>query len=794
MVTHSLITHFLADRDSLLQYQKGEIPAFNDVKRRMLLLERGENNCIPDHYYRMNQEKSFDGIYSLSDSLRIGLYRIADKHLELRKNRIFVKQSKMNQWQELLTYIPPLVLQMAFLNIAKPLTCSTDVTDYFHTFILPNTKYTALPYTYVPQIESYVATHKGFHDLHIHLNGSTETDRAWQDMLFVPDKAYKSLMSACKNPKVKEQLEQVFGVNTPSDYHNMLKQASNIRHYLFSMLYPKSGNPKMNEAVSIEQVLYQTINAQHSVYNPFTSLVSNNERNSNYPLSTEGLMYVLVFHYLTKEPRDCVASLFHYYLLILGLANRLLVQQKHQYGFEQFQKITLNNLRDTSEREYLNRFYQLQGNEQRNIRFVEGRFAPKKTRNENISLIQRIEKAWEKMLENIRNEFELKDEQLPQLRLIAHFIKQPDSKPDKHIRHKYLRYEVWQKAKALVLLKQNHPRWVEKLVGIDAAASEFDALPEVFAPAFRYMKRHGFKHFTYHAGEDFFHIISGLRAIYEAVEFNNLGNGDRIGHATAAGISPEIWHNKIGKTLFMKQGDYLDDLIFVYHLIIVYENQLLINKIPLLVHKIQELAYSVYHKPYTVKTLENAWLLRRFNPVLLFAVSRDSVALDRTFDDDEWCDIFNNTTQHKALNERINLMQLYHNQENNKSCFNKIVEVKVDELFSDAELETLQLEVLHFLHKKEIVIETLPTSNVRIGHYSNYDTYHLHKWLQWAKVGKPIPPIVVGTDDAGIFATNIFNEYANIYCNLVSQMTGHCEAMEIIERLDKNGKIYKFEI
>ena len=87
-------------------------------------------------------------------------------------------------------------------------------------------------------------------------------------------------------------------------------------------------------------------------------------------------------------------------------------------------------------------------------------------------------------------------------------------------------------------MKNNNSPFAKYIVGIDAAASEFDAPPEVFAPAFRYLKRNGFKHFTYHAGEDFYHLLGGLRCIYEAVDFLNLSYGDRIGHATAAGISP----------------------------------------------------------------------------------------------------------------------------------------------------------------------------------------------------------------------------------------------------------------
>ena len=40
-----------------------------------------------------------------------------------------------------------------------------------------------------------------------------------------------------------------------------------------------------------------------------------------------------------------------------------------------------------------------------------------------------------------------------------------------------------------------------------------------------------------------------------------------------------------------------------------------------------------------------------------------------------------------------------------------------------------------------------------IGNHHDYSTYYLYNWYKWKKEGKALPPIVVGTDDTGIFAT-----------------------------------------
>jgi len=501
-------------------------------------------------------------------------------------------------------------------------------------------------------------------------------------------------------------------------------------------------------------------------------------------------MYVKIFQYLSGKPKEPVTSLFHFYLLILGLANRLLVQQEHQYGFEQFQKYTVNNLRTKSEVSFRNRFFQLHGNELRNIRFLEGRFSPKESEAEALFLLSEIQGGWKKLVKAQKIIFPLREE--PEFKLIAHFIKAKEKEKDSYIRHKQLRKSIWKKACILAYMKGRDSKYIQEVIGIDAAASEFDASPEVFAPAFRMLRRRGFNHFTYHAGEDFFHIISGLRAIYESMEFMEMKHGDRIGHAVASGVDAQVWINNVGSKILIHQGEYLDNLLFAYYLIIEGKIDSLKSKLPYIALEISEFCFKIYGEFYSVELLLGAWQLRKYCPMLLLSDKQEFAEPYSVYSEYEWGEIKKQVPGGKN-DKRFIIIQKYHDLSYRKN-YDKIIDIDALALFDVNGIKDLQLAILKMMHKKEIVIETLPTSNVRIGQHHNFDTYHLWNWVKWEEEGHSIPPIVVGTDDAGIFATNIYNEYANIYCHLTCQCKMvHHDAMDLIEKLDKNASIYKFE-
>lgn len=769
MYTESYIRYLLCDDVSLQKYYINREPvSLDDIRRSLMLVEREQNRYIPDHYYRLGQTQSFEGIFHISELFTVGLPRLADNYLELRNGIIYVKANKMNEWQLMLPYMPPLLLNSILLWQHYPFEDGNEQ-DYILKYFYPNNRFSAYPSPYIPQVKEIMGD-VGLSDLHMHLNGALETDLAWQDFLKEPLSIKEELDDAFGKEKVREQYEQSSFLSDPEKIYRLLRVASVIRYVLFYYIYGIKIDGVHEDNIFegsfkdlLERIAEERLVGGECYHHPMEQIVDKD----TLPQLMEGMLYVKVLQALVNNPEnDVLSGLFHYYLLILGLVNKMLVQQTTSYGFEEFQKITLNGLREYSEkRDYSVRFLQLSGNQLRHINLLEGRFSPKDSREKNEGLLDNILDGWE-VLQRVQREKGIPESSL---RLVAHFIKKADTKPGEFVRHKSLRQDIDHRADILILQLNENSRYSKAVLGIDAAASEFDTPPEVFAPAYRKLRKAGYHHFTYHAGEDFFHILSGLRAIFEAITYLDLQRCDRIGHATAAGVPVKLWHDNVGSKMLIKKGEHLDNLIFAYYMISKYKVNPLVDLLPILALKIDEHGYDVYHEYIPLSVHIRAWQIRYNDPGML----RSS---------------FN----YKDMNDVQKTFIDYHRRDI-VDRYNKIIEIDTYDVLGEKQLTALQLVLLKEMHDREIVIETLPTSNVIIGNHHDYSTYHLYNWYKWKKEGKPLPPIVIGTDDTGIFATNIYNEYCNIYCQfLYNKQMNSDEVVSFLSELSSNARHYAF--
>ena len=153
--------------------------------------------------------------------------------------------------------------------------------------------------------------------------------------------------------------------------------------------------------------------------------------------------------------------------------------------------------------------------------------------------------------------------------LVIHFHKNKD---DPHCR-----IARWQ-AEGLLALLRDQPLLRPLIVGIDAAGNELHATPRSFASIYGLVRnelalpistqgpfpiRLGF---TYHAGEDFRDLLSGIRHVDEAAHLLRMEEGDRIGHGLALGWPAETFYSHSGRPA-PRRGDHVLDLLWAWCLL-----------------------------------------------------------------------------------------------------------------------------------------------------------------------------------------------------------------------------------
>lgn len=771
-----VLRQILMDDLTLGMYcRKKRLVEWTRIRERMIANERRICPQIPDHFYTAAAENYLEKneITSLKTLVEKGFYLLAERYLEWKGEKIYVRGGAYMEWQNLLTFCPPLVLLSALIAEKYPFqdvvgSAKVNIDDY----IRLNAHCTALVAPTISYLEK-IKDDKGLNDLHLHVNIVMESDQVWLKILKEP----RALCEVYKERTALDQtyLEQERLSGELVKLYFLIAQARALRYYIVEkyLLCLKNDLVYPNYDFQIEN--YDTLLGENE--HPLRKNVSGECSD----MELEMLLFTNVFRRMKDKmqpPEDDFVKAFYHYLLIYGSINRLNIQQVNQKGFLQFQKVV--HLLRKPKSEYGNIFLQLRGNDPSvsNIRIVEARFTAKTVKN-IVETVERINQGWRTC----------KNLDFLNLRLVVHFLKANKGEAQTGKRQGTLRHLIWKQSqyvKQAIEFIADKTDKITNISGVDAAGSEFNASPEVFGPAYRFLRRVNIPHFTYHVGEDFNHILSGLRHIYETVDFLQLKEGDRIGHAVALGVEPEVWKMKLGGYLCMSQGEWLDNLIFVYYL---REEILTTNGLnavgPGLDEEILKYAAIVYNGTYTLGDLVLAWRARKWNPDLFLSVDYED-AQQFDFDLDEWKAI---QIEKKQLSpEVIELVRLYHTVECRKRYDSKCIYFEeCEKVLGTKEIESLQDILLQIIIQQGIVIEVLPTSNLRIGVYKSYDELHIKRWL----MKYPDLQIVVGSDDPGVFATNIYNEYAHIYTILQTE-ADETKCNAIIQRLHDNSLKYAF--
>jgi adenosine deaminase len=361
-------------------------------------------------------------------------------------------------------------------------------------------------------------------------------------------------------------------------------------------------------------------------------------------------------------------------------------------------------------------------------------------------------------------------------------------------RHNILRKKVRQESIAIIDLMRSSSNVSQRLFGIDAAASELDTRPEVFAQAFRFLKNHEslgrHDHLksnhsnnrlgaTYHCGEDFLDLVDGLRAIDEAILFLNLTKGDRLGHALALGVEVQKYYEFKHRLLMLPKQDVLDNVVWLLEKYTKYEIQGFRKLITFLEETYERLFSELYVNKFEVnikstwQVYADAWKLRGDDPLIYKRNSKQSQSISN------WNSF--NTSRSIADSIRFNedvkfLYHSYHFDPNVKVEGRKIMQFQVTQEYINL-VKIVQDKFLYDVSRKELGIECNPSSNYLIGTFGKYVQHPIKRFfnsgltLKNNELGKsPQALVSINTDDQGVFGTSLENEYAIMYKALEKEL------------------------
>ncbi|MFH6786926.1 MULTISPECIES: hypothetical protein [Methylobacterium] len=838
-----------ADHHALALFGRGELPSIAETRRRIFIAERRTDLDRPDHFYKGYLDERLGSAKDVSEIPLLVLTRLAQRFLERRDGRVAVRVDGFVEWHELLPYISPLAVIVAFLVDEGT---GPRPTENPRPFLEREIGDTALIGPCDPGLGDLVAR-KGLFELHMHLNGSTELDVLWPSICRDPDLFHKALAEAwnANREPAAELYEQMEPGLTPLGLYRRLRAVRRVRRQVAAEIACRLGAPRPGPPVAWGmQGLLRAMADDRSdrawrapmggpLHVPPGRVVHAGGPPAALIVEEAAFLYAAL-QALARAP-DCVigTGLYHS-LIVLNQIGRIVVQQADERGFDQFQKYTFVGTRWGIEERYEMRFRQLNGRAPFDtLAHLEGRFAPKDDVAGTRALITTIVDdylAFRGCRHGTRN---LAGEPPPcllgrpchdpgpragrscqeappragrpgaEFSLVAHFIKKPPrpaSDRARGCRDSDLRLALQAQARGLKILLEGN-RIARALVrGIDAAANEFHAPPEPFAPAFRLARAAGIPRATFHAGEDFRHLVSGIRAVAEALTFLDLRSGDRIGHATALGIAPELWIARTARRAYLPRIDALDDAVFAYRRLAEhggYEGEVL-----MLADRIATLSEALYGEVHGPALLHRAWELRcldalemriveravarRGEPLTAANVARHASRLaDTVIDRPRAAEL---ALIAKTVETAGSAYAVYARRQSlGREVWQGRVEVAATLLPVEA-LAFLQDSVLGDVNRRGVALEALPTSNVRISFYDTIAEHHLFRWLGVA--GPALanrPTVVIGSDDPGIFATSLRNEYAAVAAALRDSFGQAApEAARLVETIGDSARTYRF--
>lgn len=711
------------------------------------------------------------------------VYDLAEKMLRMDQKEIMCKFDQLLRWREISLKVGQDFFTCAFL--AKK---DVETGQRTQTF-------TWLPIIRSDNMRLHNILDKGIAENHFHLNGSTKVfELNWLCLM-------NHIMGRSKDfKKIKRTMQCQRGDSFDKwgqreDFYTECQRAAFYRVYLFLCL--KNNGSMVTKAEEMFSLLpdgtetLELAGIKLSALLPaiqelimFTGNIYGAEIDGtvlDYALEKDMMqynnhvcrllagerrfLYECYYRVLSGTFSEKQKNIFYAYLLIRTDFRGEIIQNNDRNGFANF-----SDYQDRKEyfieghKPYENELVRLALNEtlvKKNMMSLEARICPKNTSKKLYSRL----KSYEKIVKcgTGENDYD-------KLIYVLHFPKKPEKVfTDGVPRNNNVRKEAARQARAIAALLEKKREINQHMKGIDACSSEIACRPEVFGQVFRYLSDKGL-HRTYHAGEDFFDIVDGLRAIDEAILFCGLNRGDRLGHALALGINPEKHYSQKGYRAVLPKQVLLDDIVWIY----CRANKFGCHIGERLKTELIEKYYQLYKELYENNTKEHvcpsvyeyyqSWKLRGDDPEVYRLDEKDfQKCLERR---EVLC--FNRYMFNSEINDDLRkneryrkLYYLYHYNRQVRNKGMEIAEYKIQKDYVSL-VRQIQNKMIQELAYKGIGIETNPSSNYLIGTITKYDEHPILRFnsrkLKQSDRKNNLC-VSVNTDDQGVFDTLLENEY-----------------------------------
>lgn len=340
--------------------------------------------------------------------------------------------------------------------------------------------------------------------------------------------------------------------------------------------------------------------------------------------------------------------------------------------------------------------------------------------------------------------------------------------------------EKEREALALIWVLRNLPAAAELVRGVDVCTDEMGVPFWVLAPLLRAVRAAGDEavrklqvqrcievpplRTSVHAGEDFVHLLTGLRHIDEAIQLFELKEGDRLGHAMALGVDAADWALRAGR-IAMTREVRLFDLAWEWQWYRRTGVPVPKRRRTLLEGEIARLSEEIFHRRCDFHDL--VALVEMLNtPARLWAIGFPDGPLPvRAASCPSDDGIENGGQLHRRRAE-----ELFRQYLTCAATFGRgrVVEW-VDPEIEGEVLADIQSGIRHNINNRGFTIEVNPSSNLLIGDLGDlarHPLWRLNPPQPELQSGPPLA-VCIGSDDPLTFGTSLPYEYQLVFDALI---------------------------